>query len=59
MAGAASQPFKIQPLCPLIAHNMQYNFTIYNEIEKTVLWRYLNEHPTSLWLLFSNNDKTC
>jgi hypothetical protein len=22
-AGAASQPFQTQPLCPLIAHNMQ------------------------------------
>jgi hypothetical protein len=34
---AASQPFQTQPLCPLIGHNKQYNFTTYNDFEKTVL----------------------
>jgi hypothetical protein len=34
---AASQPFQTQPFCPLIAHNKQYNFTTYNDFEKTVL----------------------
>jgi hypothetical protein len=37
MACVASQPFQAQPLLiALIAYNMQYNFTTYNEIEKTV-----------------------
>jgi hypothetical protein len=27
MAGAASQPFQTQPMCPLIVHNMQKKFT--------------------------------
>jgi hypothetical protein len=33
MTRTAFQPFQTQPL---IAPNMQYNFTTYNEIEKTV-----------------------
>jgi putative effector of murein hydrolase LrgA (UPF0299 family) len=31
-----------QPLCPLIARNMQYNFMTNNEIEKTLKYRSRN-----------------
>jgi hypothetical protein len=51
MARAASQPFQIQiqPLRPLIAHNMQYKFTTCNEIEQRVM--------TSIFSIFFKKEK--